>query len=142
MSNIAIVSHGFRMAAKAMSKTARGCRSQSPCESKQHPAILPWPSGFPRCARALARRSNRQPFGCPGKRRRHLAIRHGTRGIFPRANFSTANTEPLNQPLVTPLVRTPKVVENLTPLRHELQQPAARVVVLDMRLEVLGQIVD
>src|SRR5581483_5777563 len=32
--------------AKAMSKTARDCRSQRRCESKQRPAILPWPSGL------------------------------------------------------------------------------------------------
>jgi hypothetical protein len=44
--NIAIFSHGFRVGAKAMSKTARGCCSQRRCESKQHPAILPWPSGL------------------------------------------------------------------------------------------------
>jgi hypothetical protein len=36
----------FSRGAKAMSKTARGCRSQLRCESKQHPAILPWPSGL------------------------------------------------------------------------------------------------
>jgi hypothetical protein len=46
--NIAIVFHGFRVGAKAMGKTARGCGSHSCCESKQHPAILPWPSGLSR----------------------------------------------------------------------------------------------
>jgi hypothetical protein len=46
--NISIVSHGFHGGAKAMSKTARGYRSQLGCESKKHPAILPWPSGLSR----------------------------------------------------------------------------------------------
>jgi len=41
-----MVSHGFVEAAKAMSKTAR--RSRAPNRaSRQHPAILPWPSGLP-----------------------------------------------------------------------------------------------
>src|ERR1700722_8164772 len=55
---------------------------------------------------------------------------------------STANTEPFDQLFVTPFVRAPQIVENLPALRHELQQPAARVVVLDMGLEVIRQIVD
>src|SRR4029077_16156142 len=61
---------------------------------------------------------------------------------LPRANFSAANTQPLNQLLVTPLVLTPKVVEHLPPLRHQLKQPAARVVVFHVRLEVFLQVVD
>jgi hypothetical protein len=42
-----MVFHGFAEAAKAMSKTARGCRARVFRDPKQRPAILPWPSGLP-----------------------------------------------------------------------------------------------
>jgi hypothetical protein len=48
MLNIAIVSHGFRGDAKAISKTARRCRrSNGRCQACQRLAILPWPSDLP-----------------------------------------------------------------------------------------------
>src|SRR6516162_3665160 len=55
---------------------------------------------------------------------------------------STANTKPFDQLLVTAVVGAPQIIQYLPALRHELQQPAPRVVVLDMGLEVLGEIVD
>ena len=61
---------------------------------------------------------------------------------LPRANCLSANTQPFDQLLVTPIVRAPKIIENLAPLRHELEQPAPRMVVLDMCLEVIRQAVD
>jgi hypothetical protein len=49
MLNIAIVSHGFRESAKAISKTARGCRRDTAVAAPvQHLAILPWPSDLPK----------------------------------------------------------------------------------------------
>jgi hypothetical protein len=74
MSNIALVSHGFHGGAKAMSKTARGCSSQRGCESKQHPAILPWPSAFHLMRTGIGPSANRQ-LVLPDKWRTHLAIR-------------------------------------------------------------------
>src|SRR5258708_26842775 len=142
ISNIAIVSHGFRAGAKAMSKTARGCRSQSVCESKQHPAILPWPSGLPVMRTGIGpSRLNRQPLAA-GQTAEAFCDPPRNARVCPRASFSAANTQPLNQLLVTPFIGTPQVVENLAPLRHELEQTPPRVVVLDMRLEVILQVVD
>src|SRR3984957_3217186 len=142
ISNIAIVFHGFRAGAKAMSKTARGCRSQNPCESKQHPAILPWPSGLPVMRTGIGPSLlNRQPLAA---RQTAEAFCDPPRNAqeFPRANFSAANTQPLNQLLVTPFIGTPQIVENLAPLRHELEQAPPRGVLLDVRFEVSGQAVD
>src|SRR5690606_29169188 len=59
-----------------------------------------------------------------------------------RARQSAADIQPLDQVLVACLVALFDVVEQLTTLRHELQQPAARVVVFRVRLEVLCQVVD
>jgi hypothetical protein len=55
---------------------------------------------------------------------------------------SAADTKPLDQLFVTSFISAPKVVEYLTALRHELQQPAPRVVILDVRFEVLGEVGD
>src|SRR5579862_8717417 len=57
-------------------------------------------------------------------------------------NFSTADTQPFDQFLVSPLVGAMQIVENLPPLRHELEKPAARVVVLHVGFEVIGQVVN
>jgi hypothetical protein len=45
---------------------------------------------------------------------------------------STTNTKSLDQSLVTTIVGAPEIIQNLAPLRHELQQPAPRVIVFDM----------
>src|SRR6516164_9624100 len=62
--------------------------------------------------------------------------------LLSRVKLSTADAKSLDQTLVAGVVGTPQIIEDLTPLRHELQQPAARMVILDMRFEVLRQIVD
>src|SRR5215470_3485435 len=53
-----------------------------------------------------------------------------------------ADTQPLDQRLVTSLVGTGEILEQLSTLRHELEQPTPRMVVVEVGLEVLGQIVD
>src|SRR5262245_4970208 len=70
-----------------------------------------------------------------------MTIRTETRGQR-RATTSAANVQLSDQGLVTTLVGTSEVVEKLTPLGHKLEQPTPGVVVLDVALEVLGQIVD
>jgi hypothetical protein len=55
---------------------------------------------------------------------------------------STTNTKSLDQLLVSRIVGAPEIIQNLASLRHELQQPAPRVIVFDMALEVFRQIVD
>src|SRR6201996_9167820 len=55
---------------------------------------------------------------------------------------STTNVVLLKQRLVTPLVRLAQVIEQRTPRRHQLQQTTARVIVLHMRLEVFGEVID
>src|SRR5579863_10552585 len=60
----------------------------------------------------------------------------------PARKLLTANTQPFDQLLVTTIVGAPQIIENLAPLRHELEQAAPRMVVLYMRLEVFRQIVD
>jgi len=115
-----------------MSKTARGYRSQRSCESKKHPAILPWPSGLSRDIDGPVPVSNRQNCILPGKWRKRLCAFADTRAEKPARKLkSAANTKPLDQLFVTSFISAPKVVEYLTALRHELQQPAPRVVVLE-----------
>src|SRR5215475_8130643 len=65
-----------------------------------------------------------------------------TRGDNPARYGSAANAKLLDQSLVALLVGTPEIIKQLTTLRHELQEPAARVVVLDVALEMLGQVGD
>src|SRR5579871_358263 len=67
--------------------------------------------------------------------------RRGAPHCAPRL-VSTADTQPFDQLLVPLLIGAVQVVENLSALRDELQQPASRVVVLDVALEVFGQVVD
>src|SRR5438874_2636610 len=55
---------------------------------------------------------------------------------------STTNVVLLDQHLVTRLVRLLEIVEKRTARRHELQETAARMVVLDVALDVPGEIVD
>src|SRR5690606_20725973 len=56
--------------------------------------------------------------------------------------LSTAQTEPLDQRLVTRRVGSLQVVEQLAASADHLQQAAARMVVFRMRLEVVGQFDD
>ena len=90
-----------------MSKTARGCRSRRGRESKQRLAILPWPSDSPLI---------RTGIHCPSLQSAACGCRTNGGGIWPsaneradcpRANFSTANTKPFNQPFVAPFVGAP-----------------------------------
>src|SRR5689334_22265029 len=53
-----------------------------------------------------------------------------------------ADSQPLDQRFVAPLVDTGEIIEQLTTLRYELKQSTSGMVVLDVTLEVLGQIVD
>src|SRR5258708_7840862 len=55
---------------------------------------------------------------------------------------STTNVVLLDQRLVTRLVHLLEIVEKRTARRHELQETAARMVVLDVALEVPGEVVD
>src|SRR5262249_9223288 len=55
---------------------------------------------------------------------------------------STANPQPLDQRFVTRLIDTREIIEQLPPLRYELEQSTTGVIVLDVGLEVLGEAVD
>ena len=46
-----------------------------------------------------------------------------TRGL-PARKLLAANTQPLDQLLITPIIGAPKIIENLATLRHELEKPA------------------
>src|SRR5262245_48519777 len=75
-------------------------------------------------------------------------VKHGpdkpsvaTRGCTARS-WSTPDPQLLDKTPVARLVGAPEIVEQLATLRHELEQPAARVIVLDVGLEMIGQVVD
>src|SRR5689334_23248357 len=70
------------------------------------------------------------------------ASARGTRGRIPARNKSAANAEFVDQVLVTLLIGAPQIVEQGAALADKLEQPATRMIVLHVRLEVLGQIVD
>src|SRR5581483_1528155 len=55
---------------------------------------------------------------------------------------SPANSQPVDELLIPVFVGRLDVVEQAAPLAHQLEQPAPRMVVLGMRLEVIGQIGD
>src|SRR5262245_52929978 len=65
-----------------------------------------------------------------------VRLRHARTG---RAGRSTPDAQPLDQALVAAFVDTLDVIEQLAALRHELEQAAPGVVVLDVGLEMLGQ---
>src|SRR5262245_47256298 len=65
-----------------------------------------------------------------------------TRGLWPRGTKLAADSQPLDQRLVATLVSTGEIIEQLAALRYELEQSTPGMVVLDVALEVLGQIVD
>jgi len=56
--------------------------------------------------------------------------------------LSPADAQPVDELLVPVLVGRLDVVEQPAPLAHELEQPAPRMVILGMRLEVIGEIGD
>src|SRR5690349_1829362 len=98
-----------------------------------------------------------QPFGRP---RRPQAPGHTLRpdndggGTAPSAhnareqtnNFaqirSATNSELLDQCLIAPFIGALEVIEQLAALRYKLQKSPPRMVVLDVGLEVLGEVVD
>src|SRR5687768_8143664 len=53
-----------------------------------------------------------------------------------------AQTQPLDQVAVLVRVLALQIVEQLAALAHQLQEPAARMEILDVRLEMLGEAVD
>src|ERR1700674_2877510 len=55
---------------------------------------------------------------------------------------SAANPQPLDQRFVTRFVDSGEVVEELAPLRYELEQSTSGMVILDVSLEMLGETVD
>src|SRR5262249_26038742 len=71
----------------------------------------------------------------------NFAQKHLSRFLQKRP-YSATNAEFLDQHLVAPLVAALEVVEQLTTLRHELEKPAPRMIVLYVGLEMLGEIVD
>src|SRR5262249_46208783 len=77
----------------------------------------------------------------PGNGGRIIARRR-TRGSSATRKSSTTNTKSLDQPLVAAILGAPQIIQNLAPLRYELQQPAPRMIVFDMCLEVFRQIID
>src|SRR5437762_11126229 len=56
--------------------------------------------------------------------------------------MSAANTQPLDQRLVTGFIDSSEIIEQLTPLGYEPEQPTARMVVFDVALEMLGEVGD
>ena len=67
---------------------------------------------------------------------------YNARGEPARDNDQRRMPSLLDQGLVARLVGALEVVEQLAALRHQLEQAAARMVVLHVGLEVLGQVVD
>src|SRR6185369_10901178 len=59
-----------------------------------------------------------------------------------RAETSAAQTQALNQSLITRLVLALHIVEQATALRHHLDQPTPRMIVLGVGFEVIGQVGD
>ena len=59
-----------------------------------------------------------------------------------RKKLSAADAQLLDQRLVTRLIGAREVIEQLATLGHELEQSTPGVIVLDVALEVLGEIVD
>src|SRR5215831_13697903 len=108
----------FCEGAKAMSKTARGCRLRPCRRPKQRPAILPWPSSLPlRTGDHSTRLPKSAAVSLPAERRIYPGIRFKTREHAAHKP-STANTQPLDQRLVTRCVDTGEVVEELATLGH------------------------
>jgi hypothetical protein len=69
-------------------------------------------------------------------------MRRRARAACAARKWSTTNSKSLDQLLIARIIGAPEIIQNLASLRHKLQQPAPRVIVFDMCLEVLRQIVD
>src|SRR5262249_24875581 len=77
------------------------------------------------------------------RRTRPNAIRRNTRGKPFRAKSSSAtNAELVDQRLIAAFVGALEIIEKLATLRDKLEQAPPRMVVLDVSLEMLGEIVD
>ena len=59
-----------------------------------------------------------------------------------RSLLLAAQTQLLDQGLVTPGVATPEIIQQPSPLAHQLEQATTRVMILLVRLEMLGEFVD
>src|SRR5262245_9613590 len=147
ISNIVSFFHGFRRAPKAMSKTARGCRASSRYGKQQRLAILPW--RFEPClvARAILYRllPNRRPRPSPPAQKANARCAFAARthrAQCPARNNSSAYAELLDQIFVARFICTTQVIEQLTALADKLEQPTTGMIILDVILEMLGEIVD
>ena len=125
---------------EAMSKTARGCCAAAPrlATASGDPAMAFIPPGCERASLAPVPFSGgRMP---PVEQRTPMrppqARIHDARGNQRRILSRSISV------LVARLVAALDVVEQLAALGHELEQPAARMIVLHMGFEVLGQVVD
>src|SRR5689334_314415 len=77
------------------------------------------------------------------ERSRSRAALRNARGLKrPARNKSPANAELLDQILVARFVRATQIIEQLAALAHHLEQSTTRVVVLDVGLEMLGEVID
>src|ERR1700694_3770803 len=114
---------------KAMGKTARGSPPRAGATCGGHPAILPWRLSLPL---VLA--------GAFWRRLRAAAI--GRARSFARGIASAADAELVDQRLITGLVLRLQIIEQAATLRDHLEQAPPRMVVLDVRLEVLGEVGD
>src|SRR3989442_5773676 len=74
-----------------------------------------------------------------GARHTRDVVRTHVRAENPCAVSSTANTQPLDQLLIPAFVVSLEIIEELATLGHQLEQPASRMVVLDVGLEVFCQ---
>src|SRR6516165_2604789 len=57
-------------------------------------------------------------------------------------NALTADAKPRDQGLIARLVPRLHIIEELTALRDEFQETPARMIILNMRLEMLGEVRD
>src|SRR4029077_5537629 len=80
----------------------------------------------------------RQRHCCPAQLRTPSPAPARNSADDPRG-ISASDAEPLDQILVAPFVGALEIIEQLAALRNELEQAASRMVVVDVRLEMLGQ---
>src|SRR5215212_6668796 len=139
MSNIAIFSHGWR----SRRSHEQDGETLGGAAMPRRPA-----SGDPAMALETSMHTN-EPHGpllfpaepLPDNRRMFECIRPQIRGPRPRV-YSAPDTEFLDDRPVTALVDAFDVIEQLPALRHKLEEPTPGMVILDVGLEMLGQIVD
>ncbi len=100
----------------------------------QRPAILPWSGSLPVRTAAPCRR----PLRLRNRHRRKMAAA----GFAAARTSLAADAEALDQRLVALFVAAFDIVEKLATLRNKLQQAAARMIILHVRLEMLCEIGD